>query len=357
MTFGVDVRFRMTGAKTRTNKTSSSQSPIFIVAFDIGTYFFLKSTWSVVNNLQQQSHQRQLSIRYRHIIRLEVNAVCSQQPTTIIPPTDNFPFDIGTYFYLKSTQSPTTYNSNPTNRQQANIIMPISRRSIPTVVFQITDKHKRKSCGQDDSSLSSTVTVDSRPFNTKQEESTTDYDAATSIRQNVSFCMSKNESFSNNVMCKEDLKELWYENSEFKYFRNFTMYAAKEITKVEARSKAPLSYERVMVHTYLSCCKATSEQSDVLTADEFESLVRWAKVATNRLGLEKWCIRSIAHDRSYRRSLMMEMVSEAQSTYQDDLVSMDDYVATSCAAISRPMRLFSRTLAQARGVAARNDLS
>jgi hypothetical protein len=54
---------------------------------------------------------------------------------------------------------------------------------------------------------------------------------------------------------------------------------------------------------------------------------------------------------------MMEMVSEAQSTYEDDFVSMDNYVATSCAAISRPMRLFSRTLAQARAVVARNDLS
>jgi hypothetical protein len=73
--------------------------------------------------------------------------------------------------------------------------------------------------------------------------------------------------------------------------------------------------------------------------------------------MEKWSIRSIAHDRSYRRSLMMEMVSEAQSTYQDDFVTIDDYIATSCAAISRPMRLFSRTLAQARAVAARNDLS
>jgi hypothetical protein len=233
--------------------------------------------------------------------------------------------------------------------------MPISRRYIPTIVYQLTDSHKRKSCEQDDASTSSTVTVDSRSF-TKQEESITD-DASKSRRANVCFCMANNESFSNNVMCKEDLKDLWYENSEFKHFRNFTMYVAKEITKTEARSKAPLSYERVMAHTYLSCCKATSEQGDVLTADEFEHLVRWAEVATSRLGLEKWCIRSIAHDRSYRRSLMMEMVSEAQSTYEDDFVSMDNYVATSCAAISRPMRLFSRTLAQARAVVARNDLS
>jgi hypothetical protein len=235
--------------------------------------------------------------------------------------------------------------------------MPITRRYIPTVVcLQITDNHKRKSYEQDDASTSSTITVDSRSFTTKQEESTTDYDA-TSRRRNIRFCMAKNESFSNNVMCKEDLKELWYENSEFKHFRHFTMYVAKEITKVEARSKATLSYERVMARTYLSCCKATSEQGNVLTAVEFNHLVRWAEVATSRLGLEKWCIRSIAHDRSYRRSLMMEMVSEAQNTYQDDLVSLDDYVAASCAAISRPMRLFSRTLAQAQKVAARNDWS
>jgi hypothetical protein len=237
--------------------------------------------------------------------------------------------------------------------------MPITRRYFSTmVVLQITDNNKRKSCEQDDASTSSTITVDGRSFTTKQEESTTDYDA-TIRRRNVRFCMATNESFSNNVMCKEDLKELWYKNSEFKHFRNFTMHVAKEITKVEARSKAPLSYERVMARTYRSCCKATSEQGNVLTADEFNHLVRWAEVAvaTSRLGLEKWCIRSIAHDRSYRRSLMMEMVSEAQNTYQDDFVSMDDYVAASCAAISRPMRLFSRTLAQAQAVAAHSDRS
>jgi hypothetical protein len=234
--------------------------------------------------------------------------------------------------------------------------MPITRRYLPTMVLQITDNNKRKSCEQDDASTSSTITVDGRSFATKQEVSTTDYDA-TIRRRNVRFCMSQNESFSNNVMCKEDLKELWYENSEFKHFRNFTMYVAKEVTKVEARSKAPLSYARVMARTYRSCCKATSEQGNVLTADEFNHLVRWAEVATSRLGLEKWCIRSIAHDRSYRRSLMMEMVSEAQNTYQDDFVSMDDYIATSCTAISRPMRLFSRTLAQAQAVAAHKDRS
>jgi hypothetical protein len=203
----------------------------------------------------------------------------------------------------------------------------------------------------------------------KQEEWTTDDDddddddddaTTSSSRRSVRFCMAKNESFSNNVMCEEDIREgelLWYKSSDFKHFRSITSYVAKEITKAEARSRAPLSFERVMTHTYLACIKATSEEGNVLPADEFEHLVRWAESASSRFGMEKWSIRPIAHDRSYRRSLITEMVLEAQNHCQGDFVSMDLDVADSCAAISRPMRLFSRTLAEAQAVAIRNDLS
>jgi hypothetical protein len=244
--------------------------------------------------------------------------------------------------------------------------MTMPRRYLPTMFMQINNNNnnnnnnqRRKSCEQDDASTSSTMTVERRSSIKQVESTTAADDAASGSRRSVSFCMAKNESFSNNVMCEEDLRELWYENSEYKDFRSFTMcpYVAKEINKAEARSMAPLSYERVMTHTYRTCCKATSEQGNVLTADEFKHLVRWAEVATSQLGLETRSIRSVRHDRSFRRSLMLDMVLEAQNNYQDDFVSMDDYVADSCATISRPMRLFSRTLAEAQAVAARNDLS
>jgi hypothetical protein len=231
--------------------------------------------------------------------------------------------------------------------------MPVPHRYLSTMFMQIADNHRPQSCEQDDASASSTMTVE-RQSSTKQEESSTNNNDATTTRQSVRFCMSKNESFSNTVMCKEDLTELWYTNSEFKYFRSFAMYVAKEITKVEARNEAPFSYERVMTHTYLACCKATSEQGSVLTADEFKHLVRWAEIATSRLGLEKWSIRSLVHDRSYRRSLIMGMVLEAQNNHRNNF-SMEYSVADCCTTISRPMRLFSRTLAEARAVAALNE--
>jgi hypothetical protein len=228
--------------------------------------------------------------------------------------------------------------------------MPIPRRFLPAMLLKITDTHRGKSCEQDDTSVASTVTVE-------QEEWTTDDDDAitSSSRRSVRFCMAKNESFSNNIMCEEDVFELWYKSSDFKHFRSFTSHMAKEITKLEARSRAPKGFERVMTHTYLACIKATSEQGNVLTADEFEHLVRWAKAS--RFGMEKWSIRPIAHDRSYRKSLIRDMVMEAQNHCQDDFVSMDLNVADSCADISRPLRLFSRTLAEAQAAAIRNDLS
>lgn len=233
--------------------------------------------------------------------------------------------------------------------------MPIPLRFLPTMLLKITDNHWRKSCEQDDTSMSSTMTVE-RPSSTKQGQSTIDDNATTTSRRSVRFCMEKNEYFSNNVICEEDLRELWYRSSECSHFRSYTAYVAKEIVKAEARSRAPLSYERVMTHTYLCCVKAKSEQGNVLTADEFEHLVRWTELAAIRFGLEKWSIPSIADDRFYRRRSVIDMVMEAQKLCQDDLVSMDECVADSCARRSRPMRLFARILAEAQAVAVRNDL-
>jgi hypothetical protein len=220
------------------------------------------------------------------------------------------------------------------------------------MLLRITENHRRKSCEQDDASTSSTMTVE-RQSSVKQEESPSDDDSTNTSRRSVSFCMAKNESFSNNVMCKEDTRELWYENSDYNHFRSSTTREVKEIIRAEARSKMRLSYERVMTHTYLACCKATSEQGVVLAADEFKSLVFWAEIAPSRLGLEKWSIRSLGHDKSYRRSMMMDMVMEAQNNYGD----MNDHVAMCCATTSRPMRLFSCILAEAHAVATRNDRS
>jgi hypothetical protein len=230
----------------------------------------------------------------------------------------------------------------------------MTRRDLPAMLLQIPDSHRRKSCEQDDASTSSTMTVERQSSTKQQEEPTTNDDAT---RRSVSFCMEENESFASNVMCKEDLRELWYDKTEYKYFRYSTMNVAKEVAKAEAKNKAPFSYERVMTNTYLSCCKATSDEGNVLTADEFKHLVRWAEVATCRLGLEKWSIRPVGQDRAFRRSLMMDMVLEGQSNRQHDFVSLESYFANSCATISRPMRLFSRTLAEAQAVAARNILS
>lgn len=262
-------------------------------------------------------------------------------------------------------------NNNSTNKQQniitinkqqttniTSTIMPMTRRGLPTMLLQIpaSKKHRRTSREQDDSSTSSTLTVEKQSC-TKQEESTADNDATSSSRRSVSFCLAKNESFPNDVMCQEDVVELWYDNLEYKHFRASTMYTAKEVAKAESKNKAPFGYERVMANTYLACCKATTDQGDVLAADEFKHLVRWAEVATSRLGLEKWSIHSVGNDRSFRRSLMLDMVVEAQNNHQGDFITLEYYLADSCDTVSRPMRLFSRTLAEAQAVAARNALS
>lgn len=208
---------------------------------------------------------------------------------------------------------------------------------------------------RDDSSTSSTLTVDR--LTKKPNKALTFTPAPASFKKSVRFCESDNKSYENYETCKEDLKELWFQGADYKIFRNCAMYMSREISKAEERNRAPFSYARVMEHTYSECCKASSDQANVLSAEETRHLVRWAEVATSRLGLEKWSIRPVGTDKSYRRSVMVGLVLDAQDRPFESDDARVHFIAESCQRITRPQRLFSRTLAEAQAAASHNQAS
>lgn len=216
---------------------------------------------------------------------------------------------------------------------------------------------------EDDASLSSTLTVDRIPQKQLQSvlvEDDDDRSVATTVStssssssassgKSVRFNLADNAAYDNAQLCKEECADLWCSASDYKHFRAHTMALAREITKAEARNRAPYSYERVLLRTYDVCCSSHTmspeSTSSPLSSDERKHLNRWAEVAPTRLGLEKWAVKPIGRDRSVRRSEIVDAVLDLQDTMKGD--DIDELIRCHSERLSRPSKLFARCTAEA----------
>ena len=213
----------------------------------------------------------------------------------------------------------------------------------------------------DDSSIQSTIAAV-----TPKNKTTT---------QRVRFSATPPRCYDNRMMCQEDIRsECWLRPRDYKHFRLAALEASRQIIAVEQRNRAPFSYQRVLERTCEACCQVleeTSSNKPVLAPAEFVHLQRWFDVASSRIGLEKWSIRKIANDKSVRRQTLNQVVRDekqrASSFYhnyydsdnsdEDEQEKLDaaEYLAETCARISRPSRLMARTLAIATAAAVQKD--
>lgn len=187
----------------------------------------------------------------------------------------------------------------------------------------------------------------------------------------------------------------WYSAAEYRHIRLQHAILSREVTQAEEKNKSALSYHRVLLATYHKCCIAATAQDKkldklplslqtsstrtpppVLTRDELYYLTRWAHVAPNRLGLEKWTLKTMQKCRQDRRQQLLEAVFAVQQrsrNYFDDSIH-DDYDVNSldsdydedeeillgekltqalCQTSekwSQPSRLFAITMAQAQAL-------
>ena len=215
----------------------------------------------------------------------------------------------------------------------------------------------------DDSSIQSTIAAV-----TPKNKTTT---------QRVRFSATPPRCYDNRMMCQEDIRsECWLRPRDYKHFRLAALEASRQIIAVEQRNRAPFSYQRVLERTCEACCQVleeTSSNKPVLAPAEFVHLQRWIEVASSRIGLEKWSIRKIATDKALRRHTLNLIIREekqkaaysscydsdenSDSNNENEQEKMDaaDYLAETCARISRPSRLLARTLAQATAAAVQKD--
>lgn len=204
----------------------------------------------------------------------------------------------------------------------------VRRPRSPTLIFD-------GSTLDDNCSVSSTVTV------------------TNNIKKRVQFDLAHNVSYESNIT-PEESRKTWYRTKDYRVFRACAIDAAQQIMSVEARNRAPFSYKRVLERTYTACSCASDEAKQVLSRDECTHLERWMEVASSRVGLEKWSIRSIAADKAERRAALTQAVLNLQSTPEmSDRESSDvaEFLRCTCESISRPSRLFARTMAHAQAAA------
>jgi hypothetical protein len=240
----------------------------------------------------------------------------------------------------------------------------------------ITPTIKRKVNGvlvdDDDSSTSSTVTaVNSSCLQQSRETGvliciSKDEKSGFSKKEknNVCFDESRNISYSNTQMCREECKRLWCSAQEFLCFREATTGIAKQVARFEEKNTSEHSYRRVMERTYESCCQGMIEPSTndgisvtVLTPGGEQALEQWLDCATTRLGLEKRAVRFIANDRYARRKKITKTVLRIQDACDASSYTQPERKAEllrlSSQAISRPSRLFAEVMARSLGAVVR----
>lgn len=199
----------------------------------------------------------------------------------------------------------------------------------------------KKSSLDDEASLSSTISVDC-----KKTENV--FNSTSTRPRRVRFNEKHNVEHHNTAIFAEDCAELWYQSHEYRQFKNNAMYMAKEITRSEQTNRAPFSYGRVVLRAYEACLDAPHEtNASVLTPNERHHLHRWAEVATSRLGLERWSVREIGRDKSRRRRDIVDIILDIQDFYSNlTLEQREQKICSTSQTISRPSRLFARTIAE-----------
>jgi len=137
-------------------------------------------------------------------------------------------------------------------------------------------------------------------------------------------------------MCQEDNRiYCWYQRSDLNRFRRET---------ADIVHTTPLNYQQNLTNAFGSCTEASSEpnlNNSVLSVSEFERLEHWMVSASDRIGLEKWSIARVANDKTMRRRALNQVIIAQQHEGESE------YLREACARVSRPSRLFARTLAEA----------
>eukprot|EP00977_Amphora_coffeiformis_P030102 scaffold44673_cov229-Amphora_coffeaeformis.AAC.4 len=194
------------------------------------------------------------------------------------------------------------------------------------------------------------VTLASIPLTTESapqhEKFTT---TAKKSARHVSFNKALNAVHENTQWSFEECRHTWYTAFEFKCIKENAQKQAKEIWKSERRNTSEDSYSKTLLRVYDLCCDAQQEtNTSILSESDEASLATYIGKANTRSGLEKLCIREIAHDKRFRRGEIATAILTVQATHQHGSArSQAELLRRSSETITRASRLFARHMAMA----------
>jgi len=184
----------------------------------------------------------------------------------------------------------------------------------------------------------------------------------------VSFDESKNVAIENRQWLEEDCRQSWYSTEELCIMKQECYTLARLIHKKEKETEQLNdTYKNVLLRVYDACCavQANGEKPIVSQRDRL-LLMKIVNKASTRAGLERLCIREIAHDRHFRRGEVVDAVLDIQrygrsrdrrrrcngDDNDHDAACSEDHACTelsrlSSESLSRPSRLFARYMAVA----------
>jgi hypothetical protein len=190
--------------------------------------------------------------------------------------------------------------------------------------------------------------------------------------------------------------DLWYQNCDYQFFRQQRdsivrrerqqQQQQQTTVRTTVPSSTTVSYATSLEAMYDDCCRQAcqpapahwsspstdynskgsasppqdeeehcfswllpSNQSSRRSKDPWKSFADWIqRTALERLGLERSIVLSLAQDRRYRRTELLETVMELQDCGHDLLAhDKEQLIAEACQLISRPSRMFATQLAWA----------
>lgn len=165
----------------------------------------------------------------------------------------------------------------------------------------------------------------------------------------VSFDESRNFEHRNAVWSFDDCKLTWYNKCDYQQMKESSYSQAKQIWRRERRITDENSYMNAILRVYDVCSQAQQETEACILSERDEALLSMLiGMANTRTGLEKMCIRKIAHDKRRRRTELSDLVLRVQAAHKAGSAhARSELVRLASESVTRASRLFARHMAQA----------
>lgn len=169
-------------------------------------------------------------------------------------------------------------------------------------------------------------------------------------RLTVGFDETRNSVHENKLLCKEDCRNLWYNDRDISSFRQQARSAA---TLLQTRTSFPShdvehqSWAQCMGNVYREYCNVKEEMVDIEQAQQHNGIAAPGATVISTLGLERRAIPSVSTDVRSRKYRLIDQIMHWQysSLYRHDVELRSRMIEQVSRHYSLPCRLYARHVA------------